>query len=82
MLRRHLEQLGHGYKLAKIKEALDILSGTMIEISPPQDHDSTQQKGSRTSRRQRFVKATILSNYANDFREDDSTGRGVFSAPP
>ena len=28
MLRRHLEELGHGYKLSEIKEALDILSDT------------------------------------------------------
>jgi hypothetical protein len=26
MLRRHLEELGHGYKLSEIKEALDILA--------------------------------------------------------
>ena len=32
MLRRHLEELGHGFKLSEIKEALDILSDTLIEI--------------------------------------------------
>ena len=32
MLRRHLEDLGHGFKLSEIKEALDILSDTLIEI--------------------------------------------------
>ena len=32
MLRRHLEELGHGFKLSAIKEALDILSHTSIEI--------------------------------------------------
>jgi hypothetical protein len=31
MLRRHLEELGHGYKLSEIKEALDILSGSFDE---------------------------------------------------
>jgi hypothetical protein len=29
MIRRHLEKLGHGFMLSEIKEALDILSGTM-----------------------------------------------------
>ena len=32
MLRRHLEELGHGFKLSEIKEALDILSHTFIKI--------------------------------------------------
>jgi hypothetical protein len=66
ILRRHLEQLGNGYQLNEIKEALDIRSGAVIEISPPEDQ-STQQKGRRTSPRQRFVMATILSNYVVRF---------------
>ncbi len=32
MLRRHLEQLSHGYKLSEIKEALDILADTRIAV--------------------------------------------------
>src|SRR5271166_5540261 len=32
MLRRHLEELGHGYKLSEIKEALDILADTRIAV--------------------------------------------------
>jgi hypothetical protein len=32
MLRRHLEQLGHRYKLSEIKEALDILADTRIAV--------------------------------------------------
>jgi hypothetical protein len=32
MLRRHLEQLGHGYKLSEIREALDILVDTRIVL--------------------------------------------------
>ena len=35
MLRRHLEDLGHGFKLSEIKEALDILSNTLIELRLP-----------------------------------------------
>jgi hypothetical protein len=32
MLRRHLEDLGHGFRLSSIREALDILSGTLLEV--------------------------------------------------
>src|SRR5271166_4037494 len=32
MLRRHLEGLGHGYKLSEIREALDILADTRIAV--------------------------------------------------
>jgi hypothetical protein len=74
MIRRHLEALGHGYKLREIQEALDVLSGTMIEISPAEGQEIAPQAGKKPSRRQRFVKATILSNYAGDFLEGDSTG--------
>ena len=74
MIRRHLETLGHGYKLRGIQEALDVLSGTMIEISPAEDQEIAPQAGKKPNRRQRFVKATILSNYAGDFLDGDSTG--------
>ena len=74
MIRRHLEALGHGYKLREIKEALDVLSGTMIEISPAEDQEIAPQGGKKRTRRQCFVKATILSDYAGDFLEGDSTG--------
>ena len=67
MLRRHLEDLGHGFKLSEIKEALDILSNTLIELRL--DDESGQSKG-----RRRFMKATILSNYTGDFAERDPTG--------
>jgi len=68
MLRRHLEDLGHGYKLSAIKEALDILSATLIEIRV----ESADEPGQ--SKRRRFMKGTILSNYTGDFAEGDSTG--------
>src|SRR5208283_1214056 len=68
MLRRHLEELGHGFKLSAIKEALDILSHTSIEIRLEPDDEPGQTK------RRRFMTGTILSNYAGDFLEGDSTG--------
>ena len=68
MLRRHLEDLGHGFKLSEIKEALDILSDTLIEIRLEADDEPGQSK------RRRFMKGTILSNYTGDFAERDSTG--------
>jgi len=68
MLRRHLEELGHGYKLSEIKEALDILSDTLIEIRVESDDEPGQSK------RRRFMKGTILSNYVGDFLEGDSSG--------
>src|SRR5271166_3602307 len=49
MLRRHLEKLGHGFNLAEIKEALDILSGTMMEIFLLNDEAAEQSR--RTRRR-------------------------------
>ena len=39
MLRRHLEELGHGYKLSEIKEALDILADTRIAVEEEDDRD-------------------------------------------
>jgi hypothetical protein len=74
MLRRHLEELGHGFKLSEIKEALDILSGTMIELSPAEEDQLDPKKGKWTNRRRHFIKATILSNYAGAFEEGDHTG--------
>ena len=44
MIRRHLEKLGHGFNLSEIKEALDILSGTMMEIFLLDD-EAAQQRG-------------------------------------
>ena len=66
MLRRHLEDLGHGFKLSAIKEALDILSDTLIEIRLPDNEPG--------SKRRRFMKGTILTNYTGDFAEADPTG--------
>jgi hypothetical protein len=68
MIRRHLEELGHGFKLSEIKEALDILSDTSIEVRLASDAEPGQAK------RLRFMKGTILSNYTGDFAEGDSTG--------
>jgi hypothetical protein len=79
MLRRHLEQLGHGFKLIEIKEALDILSGTMIEVFAPDERD-VPRKGKSGKKGTRFVKATILSNYAGDYPQEDSTGEESIAA--
>jgi hypothetical protein len=68
MIRRHLEELGHGFKLSEIKEALDILSDTSIEVRLDSDGEPGQAK------RRRFMKGTILSNYTGDFPEGDCTG--------
>ncbi|MEI8294979.1 MAG: hypothetical protein WCG04_00445 [Alphaproteobacteria bacterium] len=66
-VRRHLEDLGHGYKVAEIKEALDILSGTEIIVS------STTHEGEKGVRK-RHLKAPILSNYIGDMLDGDVTG--------
>jgi hypothetical protein len=76
MIRRHLEKLGHGFMLSEIKEALDILSGTMIEIFLL-DGDAVQQPR-RT--RTRSIKATILTSYTKDFSEEDPTGEASLVA--
>jgi hypothetical protein len=68
MIRRHLEELGHGYKLSEIKEALDILARTFIEIRVDSDVVPGQSK------RRRFLQGTILTNYTGDYAEGDSTG--------
>jgi hypothetical protein len=74
MLRRHLEELGHGFKLSAIKEALDILSHTSIEIRLESDDEPGQ------TRRRRFMTGTILSNYAGNFLEGDSSGEDSCAA--
>jgi hypothetical protein len=68
MIRRHLEEIGHGYKLSAIKEALDILADTSIEIRLDSDTELAPGK------RRRFMKGTILANYTGDFLEKDVTG--------
>jgi hypothetical protein len=70
-LRRHLQELGHGYKLSEIKEALNILSKTLLEVIREGPEEGTSGKGKK---RRRFVTATILSSYAGDFAEGDKTG--------
>ncbi len=75
MLRRHLEKLGHGFKLNEIKEALDILSGTMIELSPAEEDQLESKTGRWATGRRNFVKATILSNYAGAFEHGDTNAR-------
>jgi hypothetical protein len=68
MLRRHLEKLGHGFMLSEIKEALDILSGTMITIHVVSD------EGLGKAKRAKAMKGLILTNYTHDFAEQDPTG--------
>jgi hypothetical protein len=72
MLRRHLEELGHRFKLNEIKEALDNLSGTMIELSPVEEQEVEPQKGKRSPRRRHFTKATLTD-------DSDNTGSGSFA---
>jgi hypothetical protein len=80
MLRRHLEELGHGFKLNEIKEALDILSGTMIELSFPEEDQPESKKGKWANRCRNFIKATILSNYAGAFDHCDTSGEKSHAA--
>jgi hypothetical protein len=68
MLRRHLEKLGHGFMLSEIKDALDILSGTMITIHVVSD------EGLGKAKRGKAMKGLILTNYTHDFAEQDPTG--------
>jgi hypothetical protein len=79
MIRRHLEEVGHGFTIAEIREALDILSGTRLEIFAPitLDVGNTWSRGRDDSR---FIKASILSNYTGDFPEEDSTGEFSWAA--
>jgi hypothetical protein len=46
-LRRHLEEFGHGYKLSEIKEALNVLSGTMLEISLAEEQVTSPPRGGK-----------------------------------
>ncbi len=80
MLRRHLEELGHGFKLNEIKEALDILSGTMIELSPAEEDQLESKTGRWANGRKNFIKATILSNYAGAFEHGDTNGEKSLAA--
>ena len=80
MLRRHLEELGHGFKLNEIKEALDILSGTMIELSSGEEDHLESKKGKWANRRKNFIKATILSNYSGAFDHCDISGEKSHAA--
>jgi hypothetical protein len=80
MLRRHLEELGHGFKLNEIKEALDILSGTMIELSRAEEDQREPKNEHSANRRRNFIKATILSNYAGAFEHGDSSGEKSLAA--
>jgi hypothetical protein len=68
MLRRHLEKLGHGFMLSEIKEALDILSGTMIRI------ELVREEGLGKAKRSKAMKGLILTNYTHDFADEDPTG--------
>ena len=42
MLRRHLEELGHGFKLNEIKEALDIANDIRFAMYPAQGNAAYQ----------------------------------------
>ena len=64
-IRRHLEELGHGYKVGEIREALDILSRTRIRL---RDVDAAAKK------REVFSEDSILTRYAGDFAEGDQSG--------
>jgi hypothetical protein len=74
MLRRHLEQLGHGYKLSEIKEALDILADTRIAV----EEQTTEAKTGRQRRTRDF--ASILTHYTASTIEDDHTGEETYIA--
>jgi hypothetical protein len=74
MLRRHLEQLGHGYKLSEIKEALDILADTRIAV----EEQTTEAKTGRQRRTRDF--ASILTHYTASTIEGDHTGEETYIA--
>jgi hypothetical protein len=76
MIRRHLETLGHGFMLSEIKEALEILSGTMMEIFLLDGDAAQQPRRTRT----RSIKGTILTSYTKDFSEGDETGEASLVA--
>jgi hypothetical protein len=68
MLRRHLEQLGHGFKLSEIKEALDILADTRIAV----EEEILEAKTRRTRRTRDYD--SILSHYTASTIEGDTSG--------
>ena len=71
MIRRHLEELGHGCKLSEVKEALDILSDTRIRV-----HDAdAAEKG-----RDVFKQAAIFSRYEGNYGKGDITGEDSLGA--
>jgi hypothetical protein len=74
MLRRHLEQLGHGYKLSEIKEALDILADTRIAV----EEQTIEAKTGRQRRTRDF--ASILTHYTASAVEGDTTGEEAYVA--
>jgi hypothetical protein len=65
MLRRHLEQLGHGYKLSEIKEALEILADTRIAV----EEETIETKTGRQRRTRDY--ASILTHYTASTIEGD-----------
>jgi hypothetical protein len=74
MLRRHLEELGHGYKLSEIKEALDILADTRMAV----EEESIEPKTGRQRRTRDF--ASILTHYTASTVEGDTTGEEAYVA--
>lgn len=65
-LRKQLRAIGHGYKIAEIKEALQILSGTFLDLS--------WRPGNRT----RTARSPILDKPISDFADDDEEGSRSF----
>jgi hypothetical protein len=74
MLRRHLEQLGHGYKLSEIKEALDILADTRIAV----EEQTIEAKTGRQRRTRDF--ASILTHYTASSVDGDPSGDEAYVA--
>src|SRR5271165_727396 len=74
MLRRHLEELGHGYKLSEIKEALDILADTRIAV----EEQTIEAKTGRQRRTRDF--SSILTHYTASVIEGDHTGEETYIA--
>jgi hypothetical protein len=74
MVRRHLEQLGHGYKLSEVKEALDILADTRIAVEE-------ESIGAETGRRRRTRDfASILTHYTASTVDGDTSGDEAYVA--
>lgn len=66
-LRKQLQIIGHGFKIAEIKEALQILSGAFLDISwRPTNH------------RTRRARSPILDKPISDFADDDEEGSRSF----